>query len=186
MKKEKKEKKELNSIKANLDEIFMVAEEKTNEAQKINVIYPFSNQPLVFGDMRTSQVKSGNFIKNYFGKNYLMDSFTGMVFKITRLSKDPKRAWILLELQEGKRLGFFTYVDDYIKEGAIIEAIGICFKKNPEIEFYEFRCFGGYRRLLTQEEIEQLIRKVSFNNLEIKKIPWEMISFVKETKTINS
>lgn len=138
----------------------------------------------IFGDMRTQQVQRGNYYKTYYGKQYIMDVFVGLVIDVGFYSIDTNRARVVIELQNGKRLAFFARIDNYIKIGTIIEAVGICTKKPTG--FYNFRCFGGCRRLLTQNEINQLIRGRQYENLELTKVPWEIISFVKETMPLSA
>lgn len=138
----------------------------------------------IFGDMRTQQVQRGNYYKTYYGKKYLMDAFVGLVKEVRFYSTDRERARVLIELQKGKHLAFFARVDNNIKEGTIIEAVGICLKKPTG--FFNFRCLGGCRRLLTQNEINQLINGRQYEELELEPIPWEIISFVKATEPISA
>ena len=57
----------------------------------------------IFGDMRTQQVQRGNYYKTYYGKQYIMDVFVGLVIDVGFYSIDTNRARVVIELQNGKR-----------------------------------------------------------------------------------
>ena len=143
-----------------------------------------NNYSPILGDMRTQQVKNGDIISTYKGNRYLMNTFVGVVTEIKNMGVNPSRARVVIQLQNGKRLSFFTNIDKYIKTGSIIEATGLCFKNDNG--FYDFRCKGGYKRIITTEEINQISRGVSFEDLKIHKIPWDIISNVKQSEKINT
>lgn len=140
----------------------------------------------VFGDMRTQQVQRGDFRRIYSGKRYIMDVFVGIVKDVkTYTINYQNRARVVIELQSGKRLAFFVDVDDSIKKDTIIEVVGICLK-DKSTGFFRFRCLGGYRRLLTHDEINQLIKGRKFEEIKTCNVPWDIISFVKETEPLSA
>ena len=158
---------------------------KTMDSQKEKLLNRINNnyQPII-GDMRTQQVQHGNYITMFKGNCYFMTTFVGIVTEIRNVGINPSRARVVIELQDGKRLAFFANIDKYIKVNSIIEAIGVCIKNNNG--FYDFNCIGGYRRIITSEEFSQLSKGISFDDLKINSIPWDIISYVKETERINT
>lgn len=96
-----------------------------------------SEEPQLLGDMRTLQVKRNDIKYRFKDKIYVMSTFTGLVTKIEKINTLGNRAKITIELQNGKRLSFFATIDEYLKENAIIEVVGICEKQG---KFYHFNC----------------------------------------------
>lgn len=145
--------------------------------------YSFS-QPTLLGDMRTQPVQRNDLRAMHNGNLYYMSQFNGLVTDLRIIDTNPRRARIVIELQDGKRLAFFADIDKYIKEGVIIEAVGICTKK--ESGFYDFRCRGGYKRVFPNEEMYQISKGISPEDAKITKVPWEIISSVRESDKINA
>lgn len=165
------------------NEVMKLLNELQGEGQKLKA-YLKSDEKILLGDCRTDAVKKGNYEHYYKGNRYIMDSFTGFVKDIQYLPQtrgNVTRAKLLMELKNGKRLSFFTWVDHTIKINTIIEAVGICLKEGF---FYNFKCYGGVRRVMSPIEIDQYAKGKEFENLELIYIPLEMLSKVKETKPI--
>lgn len=141
------------------------------------------SQPVLLGDMRTQMVQRGEYRTMHDGFLYYMTPFTGLVTEVRILDNSPRKARIVIELQDGKKLAFFSCIDEHMKENAVIEAIGICFREDTG--FYKFYCRGGYRRIWTNEELYQLNKGKSIEELEITRIPWDIISSIKESEKIN-
>ncbi len=144
--------------------------------------YQFS-QPTLFGDMRTQMVQRGDLRAMHNGNIYYMSEFNGLIVDLRVIATNPRRARIVIELQDGKRLSFFADINEYIKEGVIIEAVGICIKEPSG--FYEFRCRGGCKRVFPNEEMYQISKGVNPLDAKITKIPWDIISSVRESDKIN-
>ena len=142
------------------------------------------SQPTLLGDMRTQMVQRGDYRTMHNGCIYYMTSFVGLVIDIRIMDNNPKRARLVIELQDGKKLSFFAEINRHIKKNVIIEAIGICIKEDTG--FYNFTCRGGCRRIFTNEELYQLIKGKSFEDLEITRIPWDIISSIRESEKINA
>lgn len=165
------------------NEVMKLLNELQGEAQKLKAHLKL-DEKILLGDCRTDRVKNGNYEHYYKGNCYIMDSFTGFVKDMQYLPQtrgNVTRAKLLMELKNGKRLSFFTWVDNTIKINTIIEAVGICLKEGL---FYNFKCYGGIRRVMSPIEIDQYVKGKKFENLELLHIPLEMLSKVKETKPI--
>jgi len=175
--------KEERALKCKQSEAFILLEKLQKEEEKLKAILEV-DESTVLGDIRTEQVKNGNYEVRYNGNLYRMTSFTGIITEIkyySYFSGNRKRARIVMELRNGKRLSFFAWVDNYIKVNTLIEATGICIKQKG---FYDFKCKGGLRRIMAPIEISQLCKGRKFDDLELSIIPWNIISEVKETKPI--
>lgn len=164
-------------------EAMKLLNELQGETQKLKA-YLKLDEKILLGDCRTDPVKNKNYEQYHNGKRYVMDSFTGFVKDIQYLpqTKNNKtRAKILIELKHGKRLSFFAWVDNTIKVNTVIEAVGICLKEGM---FYNFKCYGGIKRVMSPIEVDQYARGKKFEDLKLLHMPLEMFSEVKETKPI--
>ena len=136
------------------------------------------------GDMRTQAVRRGDYRARVNGEVYYMNIFTGLVIDLRIMNANSTRARIVIELQGGKRLAFFAEIDKYIKKGSIIDAIGVCTKEATG--FFEFVCKGGYKRVFTNEEMYQIQKGVSPEDAVATKVPWNLLSCVRESDKIKS
>lgn len=164
-------------------EAMKLLNELQGETQKLKAHLKL-DEKILLGDCRTDLVKNQNYEQYHNGKRYVMDSFTGFVKEIQYLpqTKNNKtRAKILMELKHGKRLSFFAWVDNTIKVNTVIEAVGICLKEGM---FYNFKCYGGIKRVMSPMEFDQCARGKKFEALKLLYIPLEMLSEVKETKPV--
>lgn len=141
------------------------------------------SQPTLIGDMRTQMVQRGDYRTMHKGYVYYMTPFVGLVTDIRIMDNNPKRARLVIELQDGKKLAFFADINEYIKEGSIIEAVGICVKEDTG--FYNFICRGGVKRIFTPEEIYQHSKGVKLIDTQITRVPWDIISSIRESDKIN-
>lgn len=162
-------------------EAMKLLNELQGEAQKLKAHLKL-DEKILLGDCRTDLVKNQNYEQYHNGKRYVMDSFTGFVKEIQYLpqTKNNKtRAKILMELKHGKRLSFFAWADNTIKVNTVIEAVGICLKEGM---FYNFKCYGGIKRIMSPMEFDQCARGKKFEDLKLSYMPLEILSEVKETK----
>lgn len=162
-------------------EAMKLLNELQGEAQKLKAHLKL-DEKILLGDCRTDPVKNQNYEQYHNGKRYVMDSFTGFVKEIQYLpqTKNNKtRAKILMELKHGKRLSFFAWADNTIKVNTVIEAVGICLKEGM---FYNFKCYGGIKRIMSPMEFDQCARGKKFEDLKLSYMPLEILSEVKETK----
>ena len=163
------------------DKAMKILNELQGQTEKMKKYLKIDEKSLL-GDMRTEQVRNENYEKYYKGKRYVMDSFTGFVKEIKylpQIKNNKTRAKILMELKHGKRLSFFAWVDNTIKVNTVIEAVGICIKEGL---FYNFKCYGGLKRVMTPMEFDQCARGKKFEDLKLSYMPLEILSEVKETK----
>lgn len=161
-------------------ELIKIAVELNTLTNTVMSYLPENNAMPIIGDKRTSSVKMGDYTTRYKGETYLMESFIGIVKKIKYISKD--RARIVAIFKNGINLSFFAYIDSTIKENTLIECVGIVLKNGS---FYDFKCKGGCRRYISNDEINQLIQKKSFGDVSLNNIPWNIISEVHETPPSN-
>lgn len=154
-----------------------------SQKKDVFTTYPFSQSTLL-GDMRTQSVQRNDLRTMHNGNLYYMSQFNGLVTDLRIMGTNPRRARIVIGLQDGKKLAFFADIDKYIKEGVIIEAVGICTKK--ESGFYDFRCRVGYKRVFPNEEMYQISKGISPEDARITKVPWDIISSIRESDKINA
>lgn len=165
------------------NEAMKLLNELQGETQKLKAHLKL-DEKILLGDCRTDLVKNENYKHYYKGNQYIMDSFTGFIKDIQYLPQtrgNTTRAKLLMELKHGKRLSFFAWIDNTIKVNTVIEAVGICLKEGL---FYNFKCFGGIKRVMSPMEFDQYARGKNFEDLKLSYIPLEMLSEVKETKPV--
>lgn len=174
------EKQDTNISKNKIYEIIM---NLSNYEEKLKMLLNDFEQPEVAGDMRTPSVKKGDYFTTYLNNYYLMDKLVGIVRKIEYVPNNYNRmrARIVAEFQNGIKLSFYADVDNYIKKDTLIECVGIVLREG---RYYNFKCLGGCRRIISSDEFNQFKRGKPFEDITPTVVPTFKISTVCVTKPL--
>lgn len=144
-------------------------------------LHPYYNQESIINDYRSENVKKGDYTIYCKGQLCKMDIFHGVVVKTLKNSQWPTRIWVEIRLKHNKYVSFFVDNNGDIKKGIYIEVIGICYKKD---NYYNIYARGGYRRILSPDELNQLSNGIPFDDLKTNVIPEMLLSERKLTAPV--
>lgn len=165
------------------NKIYKMIMDLSNYEEKLKMLLNDFEQPEVAGDMRTPSVKKGDYFTTYLNNYYLMDELVGIVRKIEYVPNNYNRmrARIVAEFQNGIKLSFYAYVDNYIKKDTLLECVGIVLREG---RYYNFKCLGGCRRIISSDEFNQLKNGKPFEDITPTVVPTFKISTVRVTKPL--